>query len=103
MKKKVITKDLINTIESLSHLEVDKQEEEYFVEQFNETLGVIDELNQLDTRGIAETNQVTGLVNVVREDVIDSTNILSQKQALSGAKRTHKGYFVVDAIFENKL
>jgi aspartyl/glutamyl-tRNA(Asn/Gln) amidotransferase C subunit len=100
--KKIITKDLIKTIESMSHLEVPDKEEAYFVEQFNETLSVINDLNKIDTGKVESTNQVTGLKNVYREDVVETGRILSQDEALSNSKSTHDGFFVVKAILDEK-
>jgi len=42
--------------------------------------------------------KLLGLKNVTREDKIDETRMLSQKEALSQAKKTHKGFFVVPAV-----
>lgn len=99
-KKKIITRNLIKKIEKLSHVVVDRKEEKYFVDQFNETLDVIGELDKLDTNNVGTTSQVTGLTNVFREDVVDEKRMLSQEEALSNAKETHNGYFKVKAIFE---
>jgi aspartyl/glutamyl-tRNA(Asn/Gln) amidotransferase C subunit len=101
MRKQVITKDLIKVVENLSRLSVDKKEEAYFVDQFNETLNVIGVLDKLDTKNVESTSQVTGLTNVFREDSIDKDKMLSQKEALSNAKNVHNGFFVVKAIFND--
>lgn len=88
----------IGKLASLAKLSVDKKEEDYFKKQFDETLKIIDEFKDLDTSKIVPTYAVTGTKNVMREDEIDSTRVLTQEEALRGAKKTHNGYFVVDAI-----
>ena len=54
------------------------------------TLKLVDELAELDLNGVEPTSQVTGLVNVTREDKIDRSRILPVT-----------GYFKVKAIFDN--
>lgn len=68
--------------------------------QIEATFEYIQIIQQTDTSGLAETNQVTGLSNVTRSDVVDDSRTLTQAQALQNAKHTHNGYFVVPAILE---
>ena len=89
---------MISKLAGLSRLTVSKKEEGYFKKQFDETLKIIDEFNKLDTSKVKETYIVTDTKNVLRDDVIDSTRMLSQEEALSGSKRNYNGYFVVDGI-----
>jgi len=65
---------------------------------FQKTLETIEFLKHLIKPGLKPTSQVTGLTNVFREDKIDHSRSLTQKQALSAAKNTYQGYFVVKAI-----
>ena len=57
-------------------------------------------LSQVDVSQVEATNQVSGLTNVLREDVIDDTRTFTQAQALQNAPSTHKGFFMVKAILE---
>ena len=77
-------------------------EEKTLEKGFEQTLKVIDQLNELDTSQVKPTSQVTGLTNVWREDKVDKSRMLTQKQALSNAKKTHKGYFVVPAVIRHE-
>lgn len=61
-----------------------------------ETLSYINILEEVDTKGVEPTSQVTGLENVTREDV--TTPSLSQEEALANAKKKVNGMFEVDAI-----
>lgn len=92
---------MIKKLAKLSKLKVSKSEEKYFKKQFIETLKIIDQLDKLDTSKVGITYSVTGTKNVTREDKINPLNILSQDEALSNAKKTHNGYFVVDGILQN--
>lgn len=87
-------------IAKLSNLKISPEEEKKFGKQFEETIKVIDELNELKTDKTKITYQVTGLTNITREDEIDATNALTQAEALSGAKKTLNGFFVVNKILD---
>lgn len=66
--------------------------------ELEQTLNYVSKISQVKTDHITATHQVTSLYNVFRSDVIDRTRLLTQKEALSQAKRTHNGYFVVTTI-----
>ena len=87
-------------VAKLANLPLKNEEIDKFEKQLQETIDYVDELNQVNTKGIEPTSQVTGLENVLREDEIRKS--LTQEEALRNAKKTHEGFFVVDAIFENE-
>lgn len=92
----------VKHVAKLANLPLSPQEETVFLQQFTDTLTTVDLINQLDTNNIEPTSQVTGLVNITRPDVINRDRVLSQSAALSQAKHTHNGYFVVPAIFNDQ-
>ena len=91
-----LTKDEVNHIAKLANLKISPEETRLFQKQLSETLSYINKLNKLDTKNVKPTNQVTGLENVFREDEVLPS--LTQKEALSNAKKTYKGYFVTKRI-----
>ena len=64
----------------------------------SDTLEYIQILESLDTSKVPETFQVTGLENVFQSDRARTTS-LSQKEALSNAKKTSQGKFTALAVF----
>lgn len=94
---KVTTED-VEKVAKLASLTLSDTELKKFPEQFNKTIEVIDQLNEIDTSNIKPTSQVIDLKNVTREDMVDEARILSQTEALSMAKKTHNGYFVVKQV-----
>lgn len=98
MPKTQITAADVRKIGQLASLSLTDQEVDLFAAQFQDTIAVVDELNEIDTDGVALTSQVNHLENITRPDKVDKTRILSQAEALSNAKRTHQGYFVVNQI-----
>jgi len=97
-----LTTDEVAHVALLANLPLSKEELEKFKDQLSPVISYIDELSEVDTDDVPPTSQTTGLENVMREDEIDVTRILSQEQALSGTEKTHNGYFVVDMVLENK-
>lgn len=95
-----ISQDLVKNISRLAKIPVSEKEKEELTKGFNKTLAVVDELFQVNVKGIEPTHQVTGLENVLREDRVNEKKMLSQEQALSNTKNKHNGYFVVDQILE---
>ncbi len=89
----------VKHVAKLANLTLIPAEEQKFGKQLEGILSYFEKLKEVDTSGVEETSQVTGLENVMREDV--ETNCeLSQEEALSNAKSTEKGFIKVKAILE---
>lgn len=95
-KKNKISSKEVEHIAKLSKLSLTPGEVKKFQEQLSEIINYVDQLSEVDTKNIPPTSQVTGLVNVFREDII--TPSLSQEQVLANAPETHNGYFKVKAV-----
>lgn len=93
-----LSTDQVQKVAKLANLPLAKEEEDRFAVQLSETLEYVEKLDQVDTSSVEPTSQVTGLVNVTREDVISPS--LSQKDALKNAKSTHNGFIMVEAILD---
>lgn len=91
----------VSHIAKLANLPLSKEEKEKFEKQLTETLSYIEELNQIDTKQLKTTPQVTELENILREDIVTAS--LTQEQALQNATSKHNGFFKVPAILENDL
>ena len=98
IKQKILSKEEIAHIAHLACLSLSPKELDLYKEQLAATLEYVNMLENVDTKGITFPPQLTGLANILREDIVRSS--LAQKDALSGAKKTFNGYFVVPAIFE---
>lgn len=100
MKARVsITVDDVKHLAKLAALPLSKDRLNKLVGQIETTFEYIQTLEQTDTKNLNETNQVTGLTNVWREDLIDDSRTFTQSQALQNTQQSHAGYFVVPAIF----
>ncbi len=89
---------LVAKIANLSSIPVTEAEKKTLAAGFSTTLAVVDQLNMIDTTGIEATHQVTGLENILREDIVDTDRMFTQEQAIANASRTHQGYIVVDQL-----
>ena len=78
----------VKKVASLANLSISNEEEKKLSFQFDETLKTISIINELDTTNTDSVSQVTGLVNITREDEIDKDRILNIGD-----------YFRVKAIF----
>lgn len=92
----------INHVGSLANLKIDPKKQKSFSEQFDKILNFVSKISQLKISELKETSQVTDLNNILRNDDIDPTRVLTQEEALSNAKQTHNGYFVVDSILNRE-
>lgn len=102
MKTSKLSLDQVKHIAKLANLPLEEKLLTKLQKQLESTFGYINKIQSLDTKNIEETSQVTGATNVFRQDKVEKDRIHTQKQALSGAKNTYKGYFKVSAIFDNE-
>lgn len=88
----------VKHVAKLAGLTLTPAEVKKFQKQLSQVLDYVEILNEVNTKGIEATSQVTGLENVFREDKPGSS--LSREEVLSGTKNKHKGMFKIKAIFE---
>lgn len=85
----------------LANLPLKSEEQKKFEKQLSAILGHFEKLSKLSTDKVEETSLVTGLTNVTRNDEVEKS--FSQKEALSNAKNTENGSFVVPVILEEAI
>lgn len=85
-------------IAKLANLPLKKEDVKKYEMQLSKILEYIEKLTKVNTNGIKETSQTTGLENVTRKDI--SSPSLSPEEALANTKSKHNGLFSVKAIFE---
>ncbi len=90
-----ITPTLVHHVAVLANLPLTSKQEETLTPKLSSVLEYTTKIQAAQTDGVEETSQVTGLENIWREDVVDTTRTFSQEEALSQATHTYKGYFVV--------
>ena len=92
----MLTREEVIKIAQLARIELNEAEVEKFQKELSTILEYVEELKQVDVAGIEEVSQVTGLVNVQRQDiVVDHGN---REEIFSQAPEMKDGYFKVKAI-----
>lgn len=99
---KRITKKDINHVAELSNLNLTDKEIEKFTPQIDKIIDFVASLSEVNTDNVAPTSQTTGLINVMREDVVNVEPILSNDKALSNTNSHHNGLFKVPAILSER-
>lgn len=96
--KIILSKDQVKYIAHLSNLFLSEEEAGKITRDLSDTLAFIEKIKKVDTTNLQPTCQVTGLINVFREDKIIPS--LTQEEALKNAKSVYNGYFKIQAIME---
>ena len=90
----------VRHIAKLASLPLSDSEIPQFEKQLSEVLEYVKKLDELDTTAVESTSQVTGLENVLREDVTEAS--LTQEVATSQARKSENGYIVVPGILDTE-
>ncbi len=102
MAKTTVTPAQVQHIGKLATIPLSDAELQNLSHAFEDTLVVVDELREPDVSKTQPTSQVTGFINVWREDVVKTTQTFSQAAALKNAAKTHAGYFMVPGVLTAK-
>jgi aspartyl-tRNA(Asn)/glutamyl-tRNA(Gln) amidotransferase subunit C len=70
-----ITRDEVQKLASLSSLQLADDEIESLQADIGAILDYVQQLDELDTNGISPAYQVTGLKNVMRDDIVDAGEV----------------------------
>ncbi|MBO9540030.1 Asp-tRNA(Asn)/Glu-tRNA(Gln) amidotransferase subunit GatC [bacterium] len=92
----MITQDTVHHVAKLARLELEPAEEAMFTEQLGAILGYVEQLQELDTTGVAPTAHPLPLRNVTRGDVLAPS--LTQAEVLQNAPAAEQGMFRVPKI-----
>jgi len=65
-----LTRDDILQLARLAKLELTDEEIKKFQNELGDILGYVEKLSEVDVKGLKPTTQVTGLVNVMRNDEV---------------------------------
>lgn len=84
----------IKNLTKLANLSPSLQIETELEKTMPKVIALVSKIQSLDTANVPETNQVTGLKNVLREDKIDQKRVLSQKSVLGLAEAHYQGFIV---------
>lgn len=87
----------VKKIAQLARIKLSPEEEQRYAVTISAVLDYMSILNEVDTKGVEPTFQVTGLENVVREDIVRQSDL--QKELMAQMPQVEDGELVVPAIF----
>jgi len=88
-------------IAKLARLSVAKEEEEEFLQQFNQILKFVSRLRELDTKDIEPTGCVSFSAASLREDEVKCFS--TKEEIFKNTKHIKDNLFVVPKVFEKDL
>ncbi len=92
----MISREEVLHIAELARIELEAGEVEKFQKNLSTVLEYVEALKTVDTEGLEEVSQVTGLINVQREDrPVEAEN---REEIFSQAPEIKDDYFKVKAI-----
>ncbi|PLX28809.1 Asp-tRNA(Asn)/Glu-tRNA(Gln) amidotransferase GatCAB subunit C [Candidatus Parcubacteria bacterium] len=95
-----LTKPQVEHIAKLARLELNEAEIAMYAEQLSAVLDYVDMLEEVDTSGVGETCQVTGLEDVVRGDEVVSCDDETRKKLLGEFPKNQAGLLKVKGVFK---
>lgn len=91
-----LSKDEVKKVAKLANLPIEDSELEKYSSQLSAVLDYIDQLNEVDTKDVEPTFNVSGQINVLKKD--ESVPGLTQDQSLQNTEVKKDGSFVVKRI-----
>ena len=94
-----LTKKEVEHIALLARLKITDEEVEKFSHQLSQILEYVEQLQQVNTDGVELTAQVTGLENILRDDVVDQCDGGTIKKTLALAPETEDDLIKARSVF----
>jgi len=94
-----LSREEVLKLAHLARLELSNEEVDKFSREISAILDYVEQLQKADVKGLEPTYQVTGLKNVMREDVIKDYGP-GAKELLKNAPALEKGHFKVKRMIE---
>lgn len=92
-----LTREDVLKLARLSRLRLTEDEIDQFEAEISEILAYVEQLSEVDTTGLEPTAQVTGLTNVMRDDITIDYG-MTQESLLKNAPATEKKQFRVKRV-----
>ena len=95
-----ITVKEVDYVARLARLKFSGQEKDVFAGQMASILGYIGQLNTLDTTVVTPTSHALNVSNVMRDDVVRSTDLRQREQLVDNAPERDGDFFRVKKVIE---
>lgn len=91
-----LSKTEVEHIAGLARLKLSEEEKAKYSQELSAILDYVEKMQAIDTTGVEETSQITGLTNIMREDKIIESNI--SDELMDCAPEAGNGYIKVPKI-----
>lgn len=98
IEDKKITLKEIEHIAKLARIDLSQKEKEQFSCHLSDILGYVRQLQGVNTNDVEPVSQVTGVVNVVRKDVIEDCGESARKMIIDSFPEEKDGYIKVKQV-----
>lgn len=95
-----ISKKEVEHIARLARIDLSKKEKVKFEKELSSILEFVSKLQEVDTKNIEPLSQVTGLENVLKEDLIKKCP--PREELLKNAPQKQNGFIKVKKVFEGE-
>ena len=93
-----LTKDKVEHVAKLARINISEEEKELYSSQLNSILEYINKLNEVETDNVSEATNMSGLKNVIREDVAISCT--TYKNLIEAAPESEMNMIKVKAVLK---
>ena len=97
-KDKKISLEEVEHIAELARIKLTKEEKIEFSDELSDILGYIEQLQKVDTSGVEPVSQVTGLINVLKEDIVKNCDEDDKKKIVDNFPEEKDGYVKVRQV-----
>lgn len=95
-----ISEEEVRHVAKLAKLKFETNEIQHFTEQMNNIIDMVEQLEKVDTTGVAVTTHGYSLKNVMREDIAEPGT--AREELFKNVKTAEDGFIEVPAILENE-
>ncbi len=97
-KNKKISSEEVEHIAELARIELTKEEKEKFSDELSDILGYIEQLQEVNTDNVRPVSQAIGMINVLREDVVENCDEDIRKKIIESFPEEKDGYIKVKQV-----
>ncbi len=94
-----LTQEEVRHIAFLARIGVSDEDVARYQKDLSSVLAYFEELNTVDTDGVEPIGHITGMTNVLREDVAHDADEDTKKRIMDNVPQTRDGYIQVKSIF----
>lgn len=97
----MLNTEQIEKIALLARLDLNEEEKKKYADQLSAIFDFVKTLDEVDVEGVAETCQVTGLENVMREDVVEACSEETRQKLIKSFPDKSGDLLKVKQVFDN--